>query len=1045
MSNKLVIGFTAAAAVVLLSFSARAVLGTNSANGRRVPSQPRLRIEAAIKNGVMPSVDDLPSTQRAALAEQSRWASKMPRASRARDGRVQPFAATGVAGQSWVNVGPTDAAYQFNQVGYFGVDSGRPTAIVVDPRDPNVVYDAVSGGGVWKTYNFVTAYPNPTWIPVGDTLPNLAVGALAIDPKAPDTIYVGTGDSFDVPGNQIFKSTDGGATWSAPVTLVSAFPAAGAAIPVAAIRDIRVDPESSMNVLVASDQGLFRSTDAGATFTLVDLPQSFGNYTPPAGPPTPPAAPADTVEATWSLAYLGNHQWLVAGVSACDATKKGPRAGFGRVPAYQPGGTPACTFGNQGDIWRSADGGATWTSLVGTASALPSPNLGRMTIAVGPTTDPTKTVAYAFVENEDEWNNSMTVGVYRSADAGKTWVDASSGSTVANPTQTIVFQGQPFSDCVDLNVGHNQSWYNQDILVDPTNADNVIIGGNLCGVRTLNGTAANPTWENVSHWLPTDGQGQTDFGILPYVHADWHAGATFVLNGVVHAILGTDGGVFSASTLWDAKTRPEKVDWANHNRGLANHLMYTIASGDPAFGDQAIVYSGLQDNGTRYRPDVNRPTMFDQVVGGDGIGAAINHGTSGNFYWASSEFNYDLCVAGNGVDCSVPGNWNANAPAVTIPPQPEPHLYDHFDAAPFFVRYAPVYTDATGLGMLTISNSSVWLYGTFTDNRLAPPATATGWETTTVVPVAPATAPTTGSLIAPDFSKIAAPNGPDGVVNAIAHRKTANVFGAVLSGAVPAAVTKNAQSTAGNPAQTAPGFNRGNWIFAKNVTVGNTGTGHMLGAQTMDFPIVEPAGKQPGDTFILGFSGSKYSDGQPVPDAVARLFRTTDGGQTWQSLAGTTAGHQLPNVAVWVVKYDPMSAGVIYAGTIIGVYISRDDGATWDRFGDGLPMVSVRDIYVASNDDFVRIATYGRGVWEIRPSASANKGVDGDGDYDRNLQLDWVDLGAMGSRLGTSPATATQPLYTWIDDMTGAGATPPVAGIDDNDLSALLAGFGGHP
>jgi hypothetical protein len=158
--------------------------------------------------------------------------------------------------------------------------------------------------------------------------------------------------------------------------------------------------------------------------------------------------------------------------------------------------------------------------------------------------------------------------------------------------------------------------------------------------------------------------------------------------------------------------------------------------------------------------------------------------------------------------------------------------------------------------------------------------------------------------------------------------------------------------------------------------------------------------------------------------------------------------HQLPNVPIYVAKYDPTStelATTIYVGTQIGVYVSTDNGTTWDRYGTGFPMVPVRDIYVARNQDFIRVATYGRGLWEIYPSAAANQGASGNGDYDRNLQLDWADLGALAARLGNTPATSAAPLYTWIDDITGAGATPPVQAIDDNDLTALLAKFGGNP
>jgi len=93
----------------------------------------------------------------------------------------------------------------------------------------------------------------------------------------------------------------------------------------------------------------------------------------------------------------------------------------------------------------------------------------------------------------------------------------------------------------------------------------------------------------------------------------------------------------------------------------------------------------------------------------------------------------------------------------------------------------------------------------------------------------------------------------------------------------------------------------------------------------------------------------------------------------------------------------------------------------------------------------VRIATYGRGVWEIFPDSSAARGVGGDGDFDRNLVLDYVDLAAMASRLGTTPATTGWPGYSSWVDLTGSGATPPVNAIDDADLSLLLARLGGHP
>jgi hypothetical protein len=55
----------------------------------------------------------------------------------------------------------------------------------------------------------------------------------------------------------------------------------------------------------------------------------------------------------------------------------------------------------------------------------------------------------------------------------------------------------------------------------------------------------------------------------------------------------------------------------------------------------------------------------------------------------------------------------------------------------------------------------------------------------------------------------------------------------------------------------------------------------------------------------------------------------------------------------------------VYAGTDLGVYVTHDGGANWALFGAGLPVVRVQGLYLSPTDDFLRVATYGRGVWEI--------------------------------------------------------------------------------
>jgi hypothetical protein len=905
---------------------------------------------------------------------------------RARARRAHPDAALpSVPSTTWVNLGPTDAPKEYNYFEIAGVDSGRPNTILVDPRDPDVVYMAVSGGGVWKTFDF-QAPDGATWAPTMDTQPNLAVGAMALDPADPDTLYVGTGDFVDTSGDTILKSTDGGGTWAAPARLTGTY-SSGVPAAVQSVRAIGVEGDV---VLAATDAGLFRSSDGGATFALVDLPN--------------PNA-AVLAESLWSVVPVGGGAWVASGVTACDV---------GYPPPYVYGGSDPdaqfCPAGNNVAIWRSGDG-VTWTHV----TATPSPvGTGRTTLAAGATADPAATVLYAFVGSV---RGSRTVGYWRSDDAGKTWVDAT--GTLVNPTLV----DPNFDDsCIDTDVGHGQTWYNQAIAVDPSNPDHVLVGGNLCGMRTLDGTSAAPHWELVSHWLPGTGYGETANGRLAYVHADWHTATSVRVGTAVRTFAGTDGGIFTSDDVFDDATPAEQVAWQHHNRGLATHLMYALASGDPVTANPFVLFSGLQDNGTRFRADPADPSAFNQPIGGDGIGATVHTGAGGTTYWASVEFGWAFCKPAE-ADCATEtpeaqddasSHWHY--PPSPVGPSMEEDAVDARmrardkisgeDSEPFFIHYANVETDTAGQSVLTHTDERVFV---------STPDGSGGF---------------TWQPISQDLTNDAQGGG---FSNVTASRTIAGLYGA--AGAVSAQPFYF--TTQGNTLTT--------WTVAQPVhPVGDSR--RLTGPSSIDFRPVTRSAMQPGQELIGAFTDTMNdADRTPPPDDKGRLYRTQDFGQTWTSIVGADPAHRLPNVPVYVVKYDPVTPTTIYAGTQLGVYVSTDDAATWDRMGDNFPMVPARDIYVAQNQDFIRVATYGRGLWEIYPSAQANQGAPGNGDYDRNLRIDWVDLGAMSARLGETPETLTQPYYSWILDITGGGDATPVQRIDDDDLNALLAKFGGHP
>src|SRR6266566_4228373 len=92
-------------------------------------------------------------------------------------------------------------------------NSGRIAGVAAHPTDPNTIYIAAAGGGVWKTTN-----GGATWTPLTDTQRTLSMGAIAISPSNPLVLYAGTGEannSLDSNyGRGILVSTDGGATWT---------------------------------------------------------------------------------------------------------------------------------------------------------------------------------------------------------------------------------------------------------------------------------------------------------------------------------------------------------------------------------------------------------------------------------------------------------------------------------------------------------------------------------------------------------------------------------------------------------------------------------------------------------------------------------------------------------------------------------------------------------------------------------------------------------------------------------------------------------------
>ncbi len=248
--------------------------------------------------------------------------------------------------------------------------SGRITAFAVNPSNRSHYFAAAASGGVWKTVN-----AGASWSPVFDNEGSYSIGALAMDPRNPSVVWVGTGESNAQRsvgyGDGVYRTDDGGRSWRNVGLKRSEH-----------IGRIVIDPRNTDTVYVAaqgplwapgSDRGLFKTTDGGKNWKNV-LPIS--ENTGVTDVVIDPRNPDVLFAAAWQRR---RHVWTYIG------------------------------GGPESAIYRSNDAGATWTRL---RSGLPSEDLGRVGFALS--ADPT--ILYATVEAA----NSAS-GIYCTTDGGATW------------------------------------------------------------------------------------------------------------------------------------------------------------------------------------------------------------------------------------------------------------------------------------------------------------------------------------------------------------------------------------------------------------------------------------------------------------------------------------------------------------------------------------------------------------------------------------------------------------------------------------------------
>ena len=339
------------------------------------------------------------------------------------------------------NAGSVDpslySALRWRNVGPFR--GGRAVAVAGVGGDGRTFYFGAVGGGVWKTTD-----AGRTWSPVMDSQPVASIGAIAVAPSDPRTVYVGSGEadmrSDIIHGNGMYRSTDAGASWTR-IGLEDS----------RQIGRILVDPHDPRTLLVAAlghaygpneMRGVYRSTDGGATWTH----SLFHDRD------------------TGAIDLASDPEMRVVYASLWQ-TRRPP------WNVYPPSNGPGS------GLYKSTDGGVTWSAIHG--NGFPSDAVGKIGLAVAPS-EPNR--VYAIVD-------AKAGGLYRSDDAGATW-------RLADKDPRLWQRG----------------WYFCHVAVDPKNADLLYVS-DTSFYRSTDGGASfrsikgSPDGDDIHQlWIdPTDG------------------------------------------------------------------------------------------------------------------------------------------------------------------------------------------------------------------------------------------------------------------------------------------------------------------------------------------------------------------------------------------------------------------------------------------------------------------------------------------------------------------------------------------------------------